>query len=83
MDWATFVEWLRELQRADQLRIESGGHLHAHAAAEEPDVHDAQIRFLPPSHLVLLHHAGDDGVGSTILSFDETHDAGVEALKAA
>jgi hypothetical protein len=61
------------LERPDELRIEAGSDLDAHAAAEEPYVHEPQIRLFPPPYLVLLHHAGDDGVGSTILSCDETH----------
>jgi hypothetical protein len=72
-DLPTDVERFRELKRADELRVEAGSDLDAHAAAEEPDVHDPQVRFLPPPHLVLLHHAGDDRVGFTILSCDETH----------
>jgi hypothetical protein len=81
----TGIEWSRELKSANKLRVEAGSDLNTHAAAEEPDVHDPQVWFLPPSHLVLLHHAGDDGVGSTILSCDETHvgdvrsDGGCEA----
>ena len=49
---------------ANELRVKTGGDLYTHAATEEPDVHDAQVLLFPPSYLVLLHHAGDDGFGS-------------------
>lgn len=56
------MEVLRELQRVDELRVEARRHLDAHAAEEEPHVHDAQVALLVPWHLVLLHEARDNGV---------------------
>jgi len=79
----TSVERLRELKCTDKLRVEAGGDLNAHAAAKKPDVHQPQVWFLPPPHLVLLHHAGNDRVGCTILCFEDSHDGQVGAMKAA
>ena len=75
----TGVEGSRELESTDELRVEARSNLNTHAAAKKPDVHYSQIRFLPPPHFVLRHHAGDDRVGSTILSFDETHNGDVRS----
>jgi hypothetical protein len=72
----TFVEGARELEGVDELRVETGGDLNTHAAYEEVEVHPAQIGLLVPWHLVLRNHAGNNGVGSTILNFEETHDVG-------
>jgi hypothetical protein len=57
------VEVWRELQGVDELGIETRGHLDAHTAEEQPDVHAPQIRLLVPWRLVLLDEASDDGVG--------------------
>lgn len=59
----TLVPFLGILQRVDELRVEAGRHLDAHAAEEEPYVHVAQVRLLVPSDLVLGDEVGDDGVG--------------------
>lgn len=75
----TLVERGRELERADELRVKTRCDFNAHAAAEKPDVHDSEIFFLPPSHVILLHHASDDGLGrSALRMFYETHDGGFE-----
>jgi len=68
------------LQGVDKLRIESGGDLNAHTADKEVEVHDPQITLLVPRNFVLLHHAGDDGVGAMagVWCFEETHDGGVD-----
>lgn len=63
----TSVERCRELKSADELRVETRGNLNAHAAAEEPDIHDAEVLLVPPSHRILLHHAGDEGVAAMAL----------------
>ena len=58
----TDVEELGELERVDELRIETRGHLNTHTTQEQPDVHNPKVRLPVPWHLVLLHEAGDDGV---------------------
>lgn len=58
------VPLLRDLEGVDELRVETGGHLNTHAAAEKPHVHHAQVRLLVPWRLVLGDKAGHDGVGS-------------------
>lgn len=63
----TLVEGYRELEGANELRVETRSNLNAHAAAEEPDIHESEVSFFPPSDLVLLEHAGDDGLGSRAL----------------
>ena len=63
----TLVEGDRELKGANELRVETRCNLNAHAAAEEPDIHESEVSFFPPSDLVLLQHAGDDGLGSSAL----------------
>lgn len=63
----TLVEGDGELEGANELRVETRCNLNAHAAAEEPDIHEAEVSFFPPSYLVLLQHAGDDGLGSSAL----------------
>lgn len=59
----TVVEVWRELQGVDELGVETRGHLDAHTAEEQPDVHAPQIGLLVPWRLVLGDEAGDDGVG--------------------
>jgi len=70
-----FVEWTRELQRVDELRIESRGHLYSHTAEEEPDIHDTQITLAIPWYFVLLGKTCDDRVGETsgLCLFGESH----------
>jgi hypothetical protein len=52
-----------ELQGVDELRVETGGNLDAHAAQEQPDVEHAQVWLLVPWRLVLVDEASDDRVG--------------------
>ena len=73
----TFVEWTRELKSIDKLGVEARGHLNAHTAHEEPQVHQPQIWLLVPWHLVVLHHPRDNRVGRSILNLEETHDVGI------
>jgi hypothetical protein len=59
----TLMEVRGELQGVDELRVETRGHLDAHAAQEQPDVKGAQVWLLVPWRLVLLDEASDDGIG--------------------
>lgn len=68
----TLVEVAGELQRANELGVEARSHLHAHAAAKEPQVHEAQIGLLVPRRGVLLQKPGDHGV-TGVSSLDDTH----------
>jgi hypothetical protein len=74
----TLVERLRELERVDELRVETRGHLNTHAAEEEPEVHVSQVGLLVPWHPVFLDQAGDDGV-TRVSCLDDGH--GVEDSK--
>lgn len=58
------MEGLSELERVDELRVETRCHLDTHTAQEKPQVHVPKIGLLVPWHLVLRNQAGDDGVGS-------------------
>lgn len=60
----TLIERLRELKSVDELRIEARGDFDTHTTKEEPEVQVPQVRLLKPPDLVLLHHAGDDGVSA-------------------
>ena len=61
------------MQGVDELRVESRGHLDAHAAEEEPEVHHAQVGLFVPWHLVLRDQARKNGVRSTVLCPDDGH----------
>jgi hypothetical protein len=61
------------LEGVDELRVETRGHLNAHAAQEEPEIHDTHVWLLVPWHLVLSHQAGEDRVGSPIFVRKDTH----------
>jgi hypothetical protein len=74
----TFVKRLRELQCVDELRVEARGHLHTHAAKEEPQVHVPKVRLLVPWHLVFLDQASDNGL-TGVTCFDDRH--GVEGQR--
>lgn len=54
-----------DLQRIDQLRIESGGQLDAHASRKEHEVKMPKVWFLVPRHWVILSSFLDDGICSS------------------
>jgi hypothetical protein len=66
------------LQRVDKLRVETRSNFDTHAADEQVEVHDSEIRFLVPRYFVLLDHACDDWVGPMPgVRFEDTHYGGV------
>jgi hypothetical protein len=77
----TLVEGRGELERADKLRVKTGGNFDTHAANKQVEVHGPQVGLLVPWHFVLLHHARDDGVGATagVRCLEDAHGGGVDA----
>jgi hypothetical protein len=67
------------LKSVDELRVETRRNLYTHTANKEVEVHPPQVGFLVPRHLILLHHAGNDGVGAMtgVCWLEDTHDGSV------
>jgi hypothetical protein len=75
----TLIEGSGELQGIDELRVKTRGDLDTHATDEKVKVHDPQIGFLVPRHLVLLDHTRDDWIRSMadVWCLEETHFGGI------
>lgn len=71
----TLAKRRRELQRIDELGVETRGHLHAHTAKEEPEVEHSEVGLFVPWCLVVGHQARDDGVGSDGTLVENGHSA--------
>jgi hypothetical protein len=68
----TLVERGNELQRIDQLRVKTRGHLYSHACREENEVEGAKIWLLVPWYFVFVDYASENRIGSPI---NVTYDA--------
>lgn len=61
------------MQCVDQLTVESACHLDSHTCWKEEKIEISKVSFLVPWNLVVLHHLGENGIGSSILMRKDTH----------